>query len=68
MFPNMVNMAEKWVKVAYNFLDAEPIPVAVMADADKAMTSSISDLIPNALRLTCFFHVKTNLKLRLTKV
>ena len=61
-------------KVAYDFLFemvknvAEPIPVAVMADADKAMTSSIRDQIPTALRLTCFFHVMKNVKLKLIKV
>ena len=61
-------------KIAYNFLFemvkevAEPRPLAIMADADKAMTSSIRDILPNSNRLTCFFHVMKNVKMKLGKV
>jgi hypothetical protein len=61
-------------KIAYDFLFemvknvAEPIPSAIMADADKAMTRSIRDLLPNTNMLTCFFHVMKNVKQKLGKV
>ena len=61
-------------KVAYDFLFdmvkdvAEPRPIAIMADADKAMTASIREKPPATTRLTCFFHVMKNVKQRLSKV
>ena len=61
-------------KTAYDFLFemvkevAEPRPLAIMADADKAMTSSIRSILPNSKRLTCFFHVMKNVKQKLGKV
>ena len=60
--------------MAYDFLFemvtnvAEPLPLAFMADGDKAMTSSIRDLLRNTIRRVCFFHVIKNVKPRLAKV
>ena len=61
-------------KIAYSFMfdfvkqEAEPLPTAVMADADRAITSSVKDNLPQTIRLTCFFHVMKNVKQKLTKV
>ena len=61
-------------KEAFNFLfdlvkeTAELSAIAVMADADKAITSSLRDKLPQAKRLTCIFHVMKNVKQRLAKV
>ena len=61
-------------KTAFDFLfdfvkdNSTPTPTAIMADADKAITSSIRDKLPESQRLTCFFHVMKNVKQRLTKV
>ena len=61
-------------KKAFDFLfefvkeNAEPSPTAVMADADKAISSSIKDKLPGSVRLTCFFHVMKNVKQKLAKV
>ena len=61
-------------KIAYDFLFemvkevAEPRPLAIMADADKAMTSSMRDILPNSKRLTCFFHVMKNVKQKLGQI
>ena len=44
---------------------AEPSPIAVMDNAD---TSSVRDKLPQAKRLTCYFHVIKNVRQRLSKV
>ena len=61
-------------KKAFDFLfdyvknTAEPLPTAVMADADKAITSSVRDILPGSKRLTCFFHIMKNVRQRLSRV
>ena len=61
-------------KEAFDFLfdfvkqTAEPVPISVMADADKAITSSLRDKLPQCKRLTCFFHVMKNVRQRLSRV
>ena len=61
-------------QIAYNFLFdfvknvSDPVPSAIMADADKAITASVKALLPRAVRLTCFFHVMKNVKQRLARV
>jgi hypothetical protein len=47
---------------------AEPAPVAIMADADKAISRAIRETFPATVRLTCFFHLMKNVKQRLGSV
>ena len=47
---------------------AEPAPVAIMADADKAISRAIRETFPATVRLTCFFHLMKNVKQRLASV
>ena len=61
-------------KEAYDFLFefvrevSAPNPTAIMADAAKAITNSARDILPDAIRLACFFHVMKNVKERLAKL
>ena len=47
---------------------SEPYPTAVMADAAKAITKSLKEVLPETTRLTCFFHVMKNVKDKLCKL
>ena len=49
---------------------SEPYPTAVMADAAKAITKSLNEVLPETTRLTCFFHVivMKNVKDKLCKL
>ena len=61
-------------KLTYDFLlqfikdEAKTVPLAVMADGSKAISSSCSEKLPDSKRLMCWYHVCKNIREKLVGV